>query len=124
MILPDIYSTYGENIDLMLNMGAFYITTKEITNDTITNIETNNYIEATFPQTININPDHDTHIYRMNKKTSEKEFILDDIEEIENKQTQLNKDDLIMQVTLQNSFNTLKEENRNTEKNYDNELMD
>ena len=124
VILPYTYSTYDENIDLILNTGAFYITTKEITNDTMTNIATNIDIEATFPQTINSNSNQDTHIHRKKKQTSEEEIMIEKIKEIEYTQTQLNKDDLIMQVTLQNSFNTLKEENRNTEKNFDNEIMD
>ena len=116
VILPYTYSTYDENIDLILNTGAFYITTKEIKNDTIINIETNKNIEDTGPQTININPKYDTQIHHMKTHTSEKDIIINDITENENIQTQLSKDDLIMQVTLQNSFNTLKEENRNTEK--------
>ena len=116
VILPYTYSTYDENIDLILNTGAFYITTKEIKNDTIINIETNKNIEDTGPQTININPKYDTQIHHMKTHTSEKDIRINDITENENIQTQLSKDDLIMQVTLQNSFNTLKEENRNTGK--------
>ena len=124
IILPDIYSTYGEYIDLMLNVGAFYIATEEITNNTILDNIVDSYSEKKFPQTIHINPDHNHQTECMNGKTSEEDIIIDNIEEKGNKQTHLNKDDFLMQVTLQHSFDTLKTENVNTEKFIDNKIMD
>ena len=106
ILLPEVYSTYGEIIDLMLNTGAFYISTKEITKEpTSIVINENNNIKETYTNTNNTK-NHRDHSYQ---RPIEENIITNESEELQNRQAQLKKEDLIMQITLQKSFDTLQD---------------
>ena len=112
-MLPETYNTHCEEIDLMLIMGAFYLTTREIMNNTTTNDNNDYNIEERFAQTIHITQDNSNHKEHNGKKHTEpKKIIMDDLNELNDEQVQLEKDDLILQVTLQKSFDTLQTDNR------------
>ena len=105
ILLPEVYSTYGEIIDLMLNAGAFYISTKEITKEpTSISIKENNIKETYTNNTKN----HRDHNYQ---RPTEEKFITNESEELQNRKAQLKKEDLMMQITLQKSFDTLQDNN-------------
>lgn len=113
IMLPETYNTHCEEIDLMLIMGAFYLTTREIMNNTTTNDNNDYNIEERFAQTIHITQDNSNHKEHNGKKHTEpKKIIMDDLNELNDEQVQLEKDDLILQVTLQKSFDTLQTDNR------------
>ena len=106
ILLPEVYATYGEIIDLMLNTGAFYISTKEITKEpTSIVINENNNIKETYTNTDNTK-NHRDHSYQ---RPIEENIITNESEELQNRQAQLKKEDLIMQITLQKSFDTLQD---------------
>ena len=117
ILLPGVYSTYGEIIDLMLNVGAFYTTTEEIIKDPTIIIndeedkieEKPTYISKTHNQ---IN--HKDHSYQA---SPDKDSMTNDFNKLKNKQAQINKEELLLQITLQKSFETLqnnKEEEETT----------
>ena len=105
ILLPEVYSTYGEIIDLMLNTGAFYISTKEITKEPTSITIKENNIEETYT---NNTKNHRDHNYQ---RPTEEKLIIDESKELQNRKAQLQKEDLMMQITLQKSFDTLQDNN-------------
>ena len=107
LVIPGVYSNYGEIIDLMLNVGAFYISTKEIIEETTITIDKeNSRIEEKLPQTYN-NHCHQSHENQNHISSTQKTIITDNLRDLDIRQKQLHKDDLLMQVSLQKSFDTL-----------------
>ena len=116
ILLPEVYSTYGEIIDLMLNTGAFYISTKEINKEPTSIIinENNNTKGTTTYTNTNNTKNHTDHSYQ---RPAEDNIITNEFKELQNRQAQLKKEDLIMQITLQKSFDTLQDNNEKDEWN-------
>ena len=85
ILLPEVYSTYGEIIDLMLNAGAFYISTKEITKEptTIITNENNNIKETTTYTNTNNTKNHKDHSYQ---RPIEENIITNEFKELQNRQ--------------------------------------
>ena len=108
IVVPGVYSNYGEIIDLMLNVGAFYISTKEIIKEPIITIDNeNSNTKRKLPQNEH---GHQNHI-----RPTQKTIMTNNFQELNDKQTQWDEDNLVMEVTLQNSFDTL-QDNENNER--------